>query len=426
MGLLRDSSHDLLLGGVSLTAIARECGTPTYAYDLDAMAAEAISLSNAFDSAPHRVAYAVKANAAGPIVRTLAAAGCGVDVVSGGELILALACGIGPDKIIYSGVAKTDDELDRAIAHGIAAVQLEAVEEIARVEARARSLGRSARVSIRVNPGVDLEGATHAHIATGHDRAKFGVPGADVTRAVEFVEASSCLELVGMTTHVGSHLTEVDPYLKSARVLFRRVRALRDEGRGRSLRFVDTGGGFGVDYGDRGRGAPVPRPADFVRAVRAEQRAARLDDLALFVEPGRSMVAPHGVLLARVIQTKVAATRRWLMIDAGMNDLIRPALYQARHRVVALESDEAEGAIPWSVVGPVCESSDDFGEHLLPREAPAAVAILDAGAYGYSMASQYNGRQLPVEAFVSGARLAARTRRLGPQDWADERAGVGA
>src|SRR5579863_1076418 len=152
MGLLRDSSHDLLLGGVSLTALARDCGTPTYVYDLDAMAAEAVSLTSAFDSAPHRVAYAVKANAAGPIVRTLAAAGCGVDVVSGAELILALACGIVPDKIIYSGVAKTDDELDRAVTEGIAAVQLEAVEEIARVEARARALGRTARVSIRLNP----------------------------------------------------------------------------------------------------------------------------------------------------------------------------------------------------------------------------------------------------------------------------------
>jgi diaminopimelate decarboxylase len=426
MGLLRDSSHDLLLGGVSLTALVRDCGTPTYAYDLDAMAAEAIGLTKAFDSAPHRVAYAVKANAAGAVVRTLAGAGCGADVVSGAELLLALACGIAPDGIVYSGVAKTDDELDLAIAKGISAVQLEAVEEIARVEARARTAGRTARVSIRVNPGVDVEGATHAHIATGHDRAKFGVPGADVVRAVELAEASPCLELVGMATHVGSHLTDVEPYLESARILFRRVRALRDEGRGRSLRFVDTGGGFGVDYGDRGRDAPVPRPADFVRAVRAEQRAARLDDLALFVEPGRSMVAPHGVLLARVIQTKVAATRRWLMIDAGMNDLIRPALYQARHRIVPLVGDDTVATVPWRIVGPVCESSDDFGEHLLQGQAPAAVAILDAGAYGYSMASRYNGRQLPVEAFVRGARLASRTRRLTPQDWADERANVGA
>ena len=247
-----------------------------------------------------------------------------------------------------------------------------------------------------------------------------------MTHAVELCERSPDLELVGMAAHVGSHLTEVEPYLESARVLFRRVRALRDDGRARSLRFVDTGGGFGVDYGDRGVDAPVPRPGDFVRAVRAEQRAQRLDDLALFVEPGRSLVAPHGVLLASVIQIKVAEAARWLMIDAGMNDLIRPALYQAHHRIVPLRGDVAGAtAMAWRVVGPVCESSDDFGEHLLPRDPPAAVAILDAGAYGYSMASRYNGRQLPVEVFVSGGRVVARTRRATAQEWADERAKVG-
>ena len=422
---LRDSSHELLLGGLRMTAVAHDSGTPTYAYDLDAMASEATSLAKAFDAMPHRVAYAVKANAAGAIVRTLAAAGCGADIVSGAELSLALACGIEPDRIVYSGVAKTDEEIDHAIGRGIAAVQIESVEEIVRVESRARAAGRKARVSIRINPGVDVEGATHAHIATGHDRAKFGVPGADVTRAVQFVEASPELDLVGMTTHVGSHLTEIEPYLESARILFRRVRALREEGLARSLRFVDTGGGFGVDYGDRGAAAPVPRPADFVRAVRVEQRAHGRGDLALVVEPGRSLVAPHGFLLARVIQIKIAASARWLMIDAGMNDLLRPALYQARHRIVALKDDERAAAIPWRVVGPVCESSDDFGEHLLPREPPLAVAILDAGAYGYSMASRYNGRQLPVEVFVSGGRVVGQTRRATSAEWASERANAG-
>jgi len=426
MGLSRDSSHDLLLGGVPLAVLAQDSGTPTYAYDLDAMAGEAQRLAEAFDGARHRIAYAVKANAAGAVVRTFGAAGCGADVVSGAELLLALACGIEPDRVVFSGVAKTDDELDLAIGRGIAAVQVESIEEIARVQSRARAARRTAHVSVRVNPGVDVEGATHAHIATGHDGAKFGVPGADVARAVDLVEAAPELELVGMTTHVGSHLTEVGPYIEAARVLFRRVRGLRDEGRARSLRFVDTGGGFGVDYEGRADRPPVPRPGDFVRAARAEQRGARLDDLALFVEPGRSLVAPHGVLLARVIQTKVAATARWVMIDAGMNDLIRPALYGARHRIVPLQGDvDPATAIPWRVVGPVCESSDDFGEHMLPREPPAAVAILDAGAYGYSMASRYNGRQLPVEAFVRGGRVVARTRRATPADWADERANAG-
>jgi diaminopimelate decarboxylase len=210
--------------------------------------------------------------------------------------------------------------------------------------------------------------------------------------------------------------------VSSARVLFELVGRLRDEGKVPSLVFVDTGGGFGVDYG----GGLSLRPADFVRAARSEQRAHGLGDLALYVEPGRSLVAAHGVLLARVIQSKVASVTRWLMIDAGMNDLLRPALYQARHRIVPLSSEgEEDDLVPWRVVGPVCESSDDFGEHLLPRLPPDAVAILDAGAYGYTMASQYNGRQLPVEAFLRGGKVVGRTERASADAWAEQRARAG-
>jgi diaminopimelate decarboxylase len=423
MPLQREPSGALCLGGLSLAEVLLEAGTPTYAYDLDAIAAESRSLRAAFDGAAHLVAYAVKANSAGPVLRAIASEGCGADVVSGAEILVALACGIRPDQIVYNGVAKTDDEIDRALGAEIAAVQVESLEEIARVEARARAAGRRARVGVRINPGVDLDGATHAHIATGHDRAKFGVPREQVPAAVERIEASPHLRLVGMTSHVGSHFSETAPYLEAARVLFEIVRGLRAAGRASSLEYVNTGGGFGVSYADD---VVVPPPAEFVRGARREQKAHGLADLALFVEPGRCLVAAHGVLLARVIQTKVGSRERWLMIDAGMNDLIRPALYQALHRIVPLDRPVDRGAgVPWRVVGPVCESSDDFGEHVLPREAPSAVAILDAGAYGYTMASRYNGRQLPVEVFVRGGGVAARTRRLPPEQWAEERAAAG-
>jgi diaminopimelate decarboxylase len=219
--------------------------------------------------------------------------------------------------------------------------------------------------------------------------------------------------------HAGSQFTSLEPYLDAARVLFDLMRDLRDAGAAPALAFVDSGGGFGVDY----TGTAVASPADFVRAARVELRSRRLDDLALYVEPGRSLVAAHGVLLARVIQAKVTRAARWLMIDAGMNDLVRPALYQARHRIEALV--EAVDREPWRVVGPVCESSDDFGEHDLPRAAPASVAILDAGAYGYTMASAYNGRPLPVEAFVKGGRVVGRTERGSVEAWARERAAAG-
>ncbi|HLK37829.1 MAG TPA: diaminopimelate decarboxylase [Polyangiaceae bacterium] len=428
MPVTRAPSGTLLLGGVSLADLVARLGTPTYVYDLGAMAGEARSLDAAFDGSPHLVAYALKANTAGAVVRTLVGAGCGADVVSGAELAVALGCGVAPDRILYSGVAKTDVEIDRAIAagpHGIAAIQIESVEEIARVEARARALNRRARVGVRVNPGLDLQGATHAHIATGHARAKFGVPQEDAVRAVDLAERSPHLELVGIAMHLGSQFRDTQPYVDAVRVELALVRALRDAGRGRSLTYVDTGGGFGVDYdGDR---PGMARPTDFVRAARAEQAKHRLEDLALCIEPGRSLVAPHGVLLARVIQRKESSSGRWLMIDAGMNDLLRPALYGARHRIVPLAREvDPRTAVPWQVVGPVCESSDDFGEYLLPADAPDAVAILDAGAYGFTMASEYNGRQLPVEAFVRGGRLDASTPRPKLDAWVADRLRSGA
>jgi diaminopimelate decarboxylase len=373
------------------------------------------------------VAYALKANTAGAVVRALAEEGCGGDVVSGAELRVALACGIAPEHIIYNGVAKTDAEIDMALssgARGIGAVLLESIEEIGRVEARAREVGRKARVGIRVNPGVDLAGETHAYIATGHDRAKFGVPRDDAMAAADLIEKSAHLDLVGVSAHVGSHFKTIAPYVQSANVVFGIVKSLRDAGRVRSIEFVDTGGGFGVDYAGEAS-APLPTPAEFVLSARAAQREHGLDDLALYVEPGRSLVAAQGVLVASVIQAKVTATGRWLMIDAGMNDLLRPALYQAHHRIVPVAGYEPKATIPWRVVGPVCESSDDFGEHLLPSDPPREVAILDAGAYGYAMASNYNGRQLPAEVFLRDGRVVGRTVQASPEAWAQARAAAG-
>ncbi len=422
----RDSSGTLRLSGASLSEAARGPSTPIYVYDLGAMAEGVRALRAGFEGQKHLVAYALKANTAGAVVRTFAAEGCGADVVSGAELLVALACGIAPENVVYNGVAKTDGEIDLALGsgpRGIGALLIDSVEEIPRVEARARELGRKGRVGIRVNPSLDLEGKTHAHIATGHDRAKFGVPRADAMAAASLVEKSAHLQLVGISAHVGSHFKTVAPYVESARVVFGLVRALRDAGRAGSLEFVDTGGGFGVDYTGE---APLPEPAAFVKEARAAQRELGLDDLALYVEPGRCLVAAHGVLVASVIQAKITATGRWLMIDAGMNDLLRPALYQARHRVVPVQaSEDPSTTIPWRVVGPVCESSDDFGEHLLPLEPPAVVAILDAGAYGYTMASNYNGRQFPAEVFVREGRVVGSTQRPTVEAWVQARARAG-
>ncbi len=434
--MTRLPSGELALGGVPLGDLSRSqaepsdsghasarVGTPTYVYDLDGMAREASELEAAFEGAPHLVAYAVKANSAGPVVRALAAEGCGADVVSGAELLLAMRCGITPERIVYSGVAKRDDELDLAIGvgdAGIRAINVESVEEIPRIAARAAAQGRVACVTLRINPGVDAEELdTHSYIATGHDEAKFGVPLsslADATAALE--SARSSVRLVGVTSHAGSQLTSIEAYLASARAVFETAKSLR----GRfALEFVDTGGGFGIDYGD---GCSV-RPADFIRAARAAQQQHGLGDLALYCEPGRALVGAYGVLLARVIQRKVAhgdpEPRRWMMIDAGMNDLMRPALYQARHRVVPVMLQPGARLLPYRVMGPVCESSDDFGVHELPEGDLAEVALLDAGAYGYSMASRYNGRPLPAEMFLRGGAVTTVHPRKAVTDWVDDR-----
>lgn len=397
-GFSRNAQGQATLAGCPIEQLlaAAAVQTPAYLYDLDAIEAEGRELVAAFEATERLVAYAVKANSAGSIVRALARAGCGADVVSGAELDLALACGIAPASVVMSGVAKTNDEIDLAVARGICALQLESVEEIERVAARARSLGRRARVSLRLNPGVAAD--THHHIATGHDEAKFGIPIAALGAACLAVDrCAPDLALVGLSAHVGSLLMQVDAYLASARVVCDAARA--ELAKGRSLEFLNFGGGFGIDYGT----GPAPRAREFVHAARALLRERGLETLRLVVEPGRSMVGPHGVIAASVIQQKVTSAARWAFIDAAMNDLLRPALYGAHHRI---EPIDREPATPlWRVAGPVCESADVFGNHPLGPELPTKVVLRDAGAYGFSMASEYNGRPLPAEVFASAGAV---------------------
>lgn len=406
--------------GADLAEITAGRATPFYAHDLDGMRQAGADLVASFEGAPHLVAYAVKANSSATVLRTLFAAGTGADVVSGPELELALRAGAAPANVVFSGVAKTNEEIDRAIGAGIASLHVESIEEIARVAARARALGARASVSVRVNPSLAKEAiATHSHVATGHDEAKFGVLADDMPHAFEaLAREADAIDPVGVSAHVGSQLTEVGPYLESAAALI----VIAQEFRKRfvtTMRLVDTGGGMGIDYG---AGCPVV-PGDFVRAVRPLLERAGLGDLRHVIEPGRCLVAPYVVLVSRVVQTKASPSRpelRWLLVDAGMNDLLRPALYQANHRVAVVAGGSGD-AQPWRVVGPVCESSDDFGLHALPAVPPNLVCFRDAGAYGYTMASAYNGRALPGEVFLSGGRVTHEVPRAAPERWVDER-----
>jgi diaminopimelate decarboxylase len=399
---------------VRLSQLIREANVelPAYVYDVDGMTETLRSLRHAFGDAPHLVAYAIKANSAGTVVRAFAAEGSGVDAVSGAEVELSLACGVPAKQVVMSGVAKTDTEIDLALFKGILAIQAESVEELTRIAARARAAGHRADVSLRVNPGIEID--SHSHIATGHDAAKFGISESDLAAAYAVIDGSEGrLAQVGLSVHLGSMMTSTEAYARSARKLCDLARERRSRAPG--FKFVDFGGGFGIDYGSE----PSVPPSEFAHTCVRTLRDAGLSDLMIVVEPGRSLVAPFGVLVARIVQTKRSAARSWVMINAGMNDLIRPALYGAKHRIELLEQAPQEPE--WRVVGPVCESSDDFGSHPLGDDPNGLVAIRDAGAYGFVMASEYNGRALPGEVFVRGGKVVSVSRGPGPKAWLERR-----
>jgi diaminopimelate decarboxylase len=413
-GFRRDAQDSAVLGSVRLSQLIREADVelPAYVYDVDGMTEALRSLRHAFGDAPHLVAFAVKANSAGTIVRAFAAEGAGIDAVSGAEVDLALACGAPAKQVVMSGVAKTDAELDLALFKGILSIQAESVEELSRISARAKATGHRADVSLRVNPGVEID--SHSHIATGHDAAKFGIAEGDLAAAYAVIDGSEGrLAQVGVSVHLGSMMTNTEAYARTARKLCDLARERRDQVG--TLKYVDFGGGFGIDYG----GSPSAPPSDFAHVCVKSLRDAGLSDLTILVEPGRSLVAPFGVLVARVVQTKRSAERRWVMINAGMNDLIRPALYAAKHRIELLEGAPQEPE--WRVVGPVCESSDDFGAHALGPDPSGLVVIRDAGAYGYVMSSEYNGRALPSEVFVRSGKVTSVSRSPGKSAWLERR-----
>jgi diaminopimelate decarboxylase len=296
---------------------------------------------------------------------------------------------------------------------------VESVEEIPRVIARARALGRKARVSIRVNPAIIAD--TFAHVATGHDEAKFGVAVDDLDAAYAAIDAApQDITLVGLGCHVGSQLTKTDDYVASAEVVLRLV---VERQKVQPLEFVDLGGGFGIDYGT----GCQAKPADFARALTQLVAQSGLGSKHIVVEPGRSLVGAFGVLCASVVMTKASRskgiTRRWMMIDTGMNDLVRPAMYGAKHRIEAIDAlPPTNGAeVLMRVVGPVCESSDDFGIHAFSEPLPQTVVIRDAGAYGFVMASEYNGRGLPVEIFLSGGKIVSVHESRSRDAWAASR-----
>lgn len=378
---------------VDLACLAEEVGTPVYVYSTATLERHYRVFADLFP-AEALIAYSVKANGNLAVLATLAALGVGADVVSGGELAKALAGGIPPQKIVFSGVGKTRAEMMRALAAGIYQFNVESEPELEALGSVALELGKTAPVAIRVNPDVDA--ATHTKIATGTSEVKFGIPWRRATEAYRRAASLPALLPVGIAVHIGSQITTLAPF----EAAFARVGELiaRLRGAGHPVSRVDLGGGLGVRY-DPLSAAP-PEPAGYARVV---AHAADRLGVSLILEPGRLIAANAGILLSRVIYVKHGETRKFLVIDAGMNDLIRPALYEACHEIVSVRKT-SPGAVreTYDIVGPVCETADRFAQDcVLPRMASGdLVAILMAGAYGAAMSSAYNARPPAPEVLV--------------------------
>lgn len=380
---------------VSLTRLAEEVGTPFYVYSHETLSRHFRVFDEAFASVSRLICFAMKSNSNLAILRLFGAMGGGLDIVSGGELFRALKAGVPADRIVFAGVGKSDEEIAFALERGVLLFNVESEEELANVGAVASRLGKRARVAIRVNPDVDPR--THPYIATGLKKSKFGI---DIGRAREQYRKAAALEGVepaGVHCHIGSQITTSAPFADAVDIVARLVEALR--GDGHDIRYLNLGGGLGITYRDE----EPPLPKDYAAAI-----LPRLEGLgcALIFEPGRVIAGNAGVLVARVLYEKVSPDKRFVIIDAGMNDLIRPSLYQAFQDVWPVEEavKERERHLT-DLVGPICESGDYLAkDRSLPElRRDDLVAVMSAGAYGFTMASNYNSRPRPPEILVRGS-----------------------
>ncbi len=385
---------ELFCEEVPLSEIARTYGTPCYVYSSATIERHYRAFDQAFGDYPHQICYAVKANSNIAILQLLARLGSGFDIVSSGELRRVLAAGGDPAKTIFSGVGKTPSEIRFALATGIQCFNVESISELQRINSIAGDMGRRAPISIRVNPDVDA--ATHPYISTGLKENKFGI---DINEAVAWYREAAAMpniEIVGVDCHIGSQLTRISPYVDALQRVLTLVSELK--GYGISLRHVDVGGGLGIRYKDE----TPPLPGEYAQRV-VEQMPS--EPYTLIIEPGRAIVGNAGVLLTEVQYLKNNGAHHFAIVDAAMNDLLRPSLYQAWQDIVPiLEHDDAERR-EYDVVGPICETGDYLGkQRSLSLNEGDLLAVRSAGAYGFAMSSNYNSRGRAAEILVTGNR----------------------
>ncbi|MFP2910902.1 diaminopimelate decarboxylase [Pyxidicoccus sp. 3LFB2] len=399
--------------GVPLTAIADAAGTPTYVYSSATLTRHFRVVSEAFGATSHLICYSVKANSNLSILRLFSGLGGGFDIVSGGELARVKQAGGDAAKTVFAGVGKTQEEMEAALAAGILLFNVESAEELDALDAVGRRLGKRAPFALRVNPDVDAR--THRHISTGLKTSKFGVPFEEAVALYTRAKKLKGVRAAGLDCHIGSQLTQASPMRAALTKVAGLYSALK--AKGHPLEYLDVGGGLGITYTDE----TPPSPEEYARTV----LAATKDTGALLVlEPGRALVGNAGVLLTRVLYRKKTPAKHFVVVDAGMNDLIRPALYEAHHGFQPLVKKRGK-AVEVDVVGPVCESTDVLAKArpLVLPQAGELYAFMSAGAYGMSMASNYNSRPRPAEVMVDGdAWRVVRERERIEDLWRGERA----
>ena len=382
-------------------AIAQKVGTPFYLYSHQTLKNHFHVFDQAFAGIPHITCFAAKANSNIAILRIFVAAGGGVDIVSGGELYRALQAGVDPGKVVYSGVGKRVDEIEFALKTGILMFNVESFQELAEINACAQRLGRKAGIALRVNPDVDPQ--THPYISTGLKENKFGVNIKKSISAYREARKMPWLDIKGVSCHIGSQVTKMSPFVDALARLKKLVRLLRGEGI--DIRYLDVGGGLGITY----REEEPPHPVVYAKAMTG---AAKGMDCTLIFEPGRVIVGNAGILVTKVLYTKSNEGKTFVIVDAGMNDLLRPSLYNSYHQIQPV-SRKQRNTVQADMVGPICESGDYLakGRDLPELERGELVAVMSAGAYGFTMSSNYNSRPRVAEVLVNGDRSYVIRRR---------------
>lgn len=403
----RSSAASLHCDHAPLSQLVDRFGTPLYVYSVTSILGRVRAFQHAFRKIPHAVCYSVKANSNLSILRLLAKEGCGFDVVSGGELERVIrADRRAAKRVVFSGVGKTRDEMRAALKAGILLFNVESESELNALDECAGKSRRAAPVALRVNPDVSAD--THPYISTGLREHKFGIPIAEASRLYAKAAQTKYLQVTGVSVHIGSQITDMTPFAASMERVAELVRELRANGH--KIGYVDAGGGLGIPYEGDVSNSFEERVAEYAEALLRPLQGLKIH---LLLEPGRSIVGPAGVLLTRVLYKKKNGGKNFLVVDAAMNDLIRPSLYQAHHRIVPVEDPSKLERAVFDVVGPVCETGDFFARD---RELPSLkegdlMAILDAGAYGMSLASNYNSRPRAAEVLVNGKSAKLIRRR---------------